>query len=69
MTSPEDISRLQSSVSAAVREHWKAFLFEGILLAILLGCALLLVTTGIYFLGRNRMRTVAGAFSSAPGRG
>jgi hypothetical protein len=39
------------------------------MIAILLGCALLLVTTGIYFLGRNRMRTVAGAFSSAPGRG
>jgi uncharacterized membrane protein HdeD (DUF308 family) len=31
----QDISRLQSEMSAAVREHWKAFLFEGILLAIL----------------------------------
>jgi uncharacterized membrane protein HdeD (DUF308 family) len=31
----QDISRLQSEMRAAVREHWKAFLFEGILLAIL----------------------------------
>ena len=31
----QDIERLQSKMSAAVREHWKAFLFEGILLAIL----------------------------------
>jgi uncharacterized membrane protein HdeD (DUF308 family) len=31
----QDISRLQSEMSAAVREHWKAFLFEGILLVIL----------------------------------
>jgi uncharacterized membrane protein HdeD (DUF308 family) len=29
------MSKLQSDVSAAVREHWKAFLFEGILLVIL----------------------------------
>jgi uncharacterized membrane protein HdeD (DUF308 family) len=35
MTSPDDISRLQSQVTATVREHWKAFLFEGILLTIL----------------------------------
>jgi uncharacterized membrane protein HdeD (DUF308 family) len=35
MTIPHDISNLQSSVNAAVREHWKAFLIEGILLAIL----------------------------------
>ena len=36
MTLPQrDISRLQSEMRAAVREHWKAFLFEGILLAIL----------------------------------
>ena len=35
MTLPQrDISRLQSEMRAAVREHWKAFLFEGILLAI-----------------------------------
>jgi protease PrsW len=38
------------------------------LTAILLGCALLLVTTAIYFLGRNRLRTALEGFSSAPGR-
>jgi uncharacterized membrane protein HdeD (DUF308 family) len=35
MTVPQDITRLQSEMSAAVREHWKAFLFEGILLVVL----------------------------------
>jgi uncharacterized membrane protein HdeD (DUF308 family) len=35
MTLPQDITNLQSKMSAAVREHWKAFLFEGILLVIL----------------------------------
>jgi uncharacterized membrane protein HdeD (DUF308 family) len=35
MTLPQDITALQSKMSAAVREHWKAFLFEGILLAVL----------------------------------
>src|SRR5476649_1763067 len=35
MTLPQDISSLQSKMSAAVREHWKAFLFEGILLVVL----------------------------------
>ena len=35
MTIPQDIAKLQSEVSAAVREHWKAFLFEGILLTVL----------------------------------
>jgi uncharacterized membrane protein HdeD (DUF308 family) len=35
MTLPHDIASLQSKMSAAVREHWKAFLFEGILLVIL----------------------------------
>src|SRR3981189_3548060 len=35
MTLPQDITKLQSEMSAAVREHWKAFLFEGILLAVL----------------------------------
>ncbi len=35
MTIPHDIASLQSKMSAAVREHWKAFLFEGILLAVL----------------------------------
>jgi len=39
MTIPQDvdkeISKLQSEMSAAVKTHWKAFLFEGILLAVL----------------------------------
>jgi uncharacterized membrane protein HdeD (DUF308 family) len=35
MTVPQDITKLQTEVSAAVREHWKAFLFEGILLVVL----------------------------------
>src|SRR5471030_829505 len=35
MTLPQDITALQSKMSAAVREHWKAFLFEGILLTVL----------------------------------
>lgn len=35
MTSPEDFSRLQSAMSQTVKAHWKAFLFEGILLAVL----------------------------------
>jgi len=35
MTLPQDIADLQSKMSAAVREHWKAFLVEGIVLAVL----------------------------------
>jgi uncharacterized membrane protein HdeD (DUF308 family) len=35
MTLPDELSKLQSKMSAAVREHWKAFLFEGILLVVL----------------------------------
>src|SRR5438067_5221912 len=35
MTFPQDTTRLQSEMRAAVREHWKAFLIEGILLVIL----------------------------------
>src|SRR6266853_263936 len=35
MTLPQDVTRLQSEMRAAVREHWKAFLIEGILLMIL----------------------------------
>jgi len=35
MSVPQDITKLQSEMNAAVREHWKAFLFEGILLVIL----------------------------------
>src|SRR5580704_6491358 len=42
MTLPQDITNLQSKLSAAVREHWKAFLFEGILLVIL-GLAAIIV--------------------------
>jgi uncharacterized membrane protein HdeD (DUF308 family) len=42
MTLPQDVTNLQSKMSAAVREHWKAFLFEGILLAIL-GLAAIIV--------------------------
>lgn len=34
MTVPQDFTKLKSEMSAAVREHWKAFLFEGILLVI-----------------------------------
>jgi uncharacterized membrane protein HdeD (DUF308 family) len=42
MTLPQDISKLQSEMGAAVHEHWKAFLFEGILLVIL-GLAAMIV--------------------------
>jgi uncharacterized membrane protein HdeD (DUF308 family) len=42
MTLPNDISKLQSDMSAAVKAHWKAFLFEGILLAVL-GLAAMIV--------------------------
>ncbi|MGY4288716.1 uncharacterized membrane protein HdeD (DUF308 family) [Bradyrhizobium sp. LM2.7] len=42
MTSPEDFSRLQSDMTHAVKAHWKAFLFEGILLAVLGVAALIL---------------------------
>lgn len=42
MPSPEDFSRLQSAMSQTVKAHWKAFLFEGILLAVL-GIAALIV--------------------------
>jgi RsiW-degrading membrane proteinase PrsW (M82 family) len=38
------------------------------LVAIAVGIALLVVTTAIYILGRNRMRTTSQDFSSAPGR-
>ncbi|MGZ5873080.1 MAG: HdeD family acid-resistance protein [Bradyrhizobium sp.] len=34
MTLPQEITDLQSNMRAAVREHWKAFLIEGILLVI-----------------------------------
>jgi uncharacterized membrane protein HdeD (DUF308 family) len=42
MTLPQDIANLQSKMSAAVRAHWKAFLFEGILLSVL-GLAAMIV--------------------------
>ena len=42
MTLPQDLTNLQSDMRAAVREHWKAFLIEGILLVIL-GLAAMIV--------------------------
>ena len=42
MTSPEDFSRLQSAMGRAVKANWKAFLIEGILLAVLGVAALIL---------------------------
>jgi len=42
MTLPDDLNKLQSKMSAAVRAHWKALLFEGILLAVL-GLAAMIV--------------------------
>lgn len=42
MTSPEDFSRLQSVMSQTVKAHWKAFLFEGVLLVVLGIAALIL---------------------------
>jgi len=42
MALPDDISRLQSGMTAAVRDHWKAFLVEGIVLVVL-GLAAILV--------------------------
>ncbi len=37
--------------------------------SILIGCALLLVTSAVYFLGRDQIRSRSSNFSSAPGRG
>src|SRR5580704_4444941 len=42
MTLPDQLNKLQSKVNAAVREHWKAFLFEGILLSVI-GLAAMIV--------------------------
>jgi protease PrsW len=39
------------------------------LTSILVGSALLVATTAIYILGRNRIRTATSGFSSAPGQG
>jgi uncharacterized membrane protein HdeD (DUF308 family) len=35
MTLPDDLTRLQTKVSASIRDHWKAYLIEGIVLVIL----------------------------------
>jgi len=37
--------------------------------AILVGCALLVVTSAVYFLGRDRIRTSTSNFLTAPGKG
>jgi uncharacterized membrane protein HdeD (DUF308 family) len=42
MTIPQDVTRLQSAMRANVREHWVAFLIEGILLVVL-GLAAMIV--------------------------
>src|SRR5258705_9842284 len=42
MTLPHDVTELQLRMRDAVRRHWKAFLFEGILLSIL-GLAAMIV--------------------------
>src|SRR6476469_4827709 len=42
MTLPNDFEKMQSVMSQAVKAHWKAFLFEGILLAVLGVAALIL---------------------------
>lgn len=39
---PKDITKLKSDMGAAVKAHWKAFLFEGIVLAVL-GLAAMIV--------------------------
>jgi hypothetical protein len=39
------------------------------MVSILIGTALLVVTTAIYVFGRNRIRTTSQGFSSAPGQG
>src|SRR5712664_4505043 len=42
MTLPQDVTRMQLEMRAAVREHWQAFLIEGILLVVL-GLAAMIV--------------------------
>ena len=39
------------------------------LVSIVIGIALLVVTTAVYVLGRDRMRTTSQRFSSMPGQG
>src|ERR1700712_1275897 len=62
MTVPQDIASLQSKMSAAVREHWKALLIEGILLVVLglaamivppLASLALTIVVGAYFLAEG----------------
>ena len=58
MTLPQDasdeIKRLQSRMRAAVSEHWKAFLIEGILLAQpVQGVYTLTLVIGIYFVAEG----------------
>ena len=42
MSTPDDFAKFRSAMGQAVKSHWKAFLFEGILLAVL-GVAALVV--------------------------
>ncbi|MGY4479031.1 HdeD family acid-resistance protein [Bradyrhizobium sp. USDA 3364] len=42
MTLPHDLDKLRSEMQAAVKAHWKAFLFEGILLVVI-GIAAMIV--------------------------
>jgi len=42
MTLSNDLDKLRSKMSDAVKQHWKVFLFEGILLVVL-GIAAILV--------------------------
>jgi uncharacterized membrane protein HdeD (DUF308 family) len=42
MPLPDELNTLQSKMNAAVREHWKAFLFEGVLLSVI-GLAAMIV--------------------------
>src|SRR4051794_6057989 len=42
MALPDDLTRLQSTATAAIHEHWRAFLIEGIVLVIL-GLAAIIV--------------------------
>jgi len=57
---PKDITKLRSEMSAAVKAHWKAFLFEGIVLAGLVllarpmqGVLTLTIVVGAYFLAEG----------------
>jgi hypothetical protein len=64
-------------VLTSVRHYWLAnpgrhaslVLIPVGLVSILTGIILLIITTAIYFLGRNRMRRASQGFSSVPGQG